>query len=269
VDQELERARRAVSESPEDLAASIRLATVNERLGLFRDAWTVLVRLSGRTDDEPSLLRALAGLAKRNPAAAVGYLAACEPDRARFSCLVLGRAGALLPLVVFACGNAEAALVLDAQIALRRAIAAVNPGLPGVAPFLHYLTTDSSREWNAYVPTSIVVMRNYGHDELLRELGSTPEQDREFLAGTISVLPGLMGPLGTPHRHDRAGWTTLARDLVSRARSEKRYELLPWVRSAAAARDSALASEAVAAFQELTGRPAPPLDPVELARLWV
>jgi hypothetical protein len=285
MDEELERARRAVREAPEDSTAAIRLAAVCERLGRFPEAWTALVRLVGHSPDEPALLRALGGLAARNPAASLAYLRQIEDDHARFSCATLGRAGEHLPLVMLAPESEESSLTTHAQIALRRAVAAGIPGLPGPMALQIYVQSQDPRGWGSFIRRTTHLFRNYSASELFDEMGfsapASPTSESMSAVQILGHMEALYGAFGRepmidptfagarmPPRRSLAEWTTYGRDLVERARKEPRYALLPWVRALGAANDTGLASQAIAAFQELTGKLAPPLDVNDLAARW-
>ncbi|HZV00233.1 MAG TPA: hypothetical protein VFF73_26175 [Planctomycetota bacterium] len=246
VDDELRRELRDFAALPSDPGA-IRLAAAFERLHRFKAAWQLLARRLDQGGDDQAILAALGGLAARNRVAAVHFLRREGVDEARFSCLALARAGELFPLVVLASEAPEEPRVIDAGIALRRALQGRIEGLPGPHAFGVYLAgEDRTRGLVDVVYAQTRLIQRYGPDEMLRELG--------FLAHETERGPNR-GP-------------TFARELLARVRVERSLALLPWVSAMRGARDTALASDAVALFQELTGRLAPPLDPEDLARRW-
>jgi len=215
VDDELERARRGVREAPDDLGAALRLASACERARCFVEGWTAVVRLVGRSDDDAAALSALGRLASRNPGPMVAYLRQIDEDRARFSCVALGRARELLPLVVLACADGEDTRLHDARVALHTALAGDFHELPKVDLLEHFVTR---------------------RNQLFR---------------------------GVAARHEEVG-----RVLITRARVERGFVLLPWLWALSAAQDASLAADAIAAFRELSGRLAPPVDPDDLSRRW-
>jgi hypothetical protein len=269
VDDELEAALRAAREGPEDIRPALKLASIAERLGNFPVAWTAIMRHVRPTEDDSTALAAVRGLASRNPAAAVAYLRGEDEELARFSCGTLARAKELLPLVVLACEQRDDARCVHARIALRTAVAPGFPGLVGIDPLALRLGSDSRRV-DRFLRLYARIYGSYSAEVVLGELWgqisppSMPPAVASFLPPPFEHIPT---DLGLNLRFE--GSEEIAREVVSRALSRKQLELLPWLSGLAGARDRKLASEAVAAFQELTGRLAPPLDPEDLSRRWV
>lgn len=275
MDDELKRARREAEEAPDDVTAGLRLAAIAERAGKFGDAWTAAVRLVGRTGEDATILAALEALAARNPAAMVGYLRQVDEERSRFSCATLARTKELVALVVLACEQGEDRRLVQARVALRNVVAAEFPRLYGVDPLSVYCGSEAQapQSWPTLVQSFRRLYQGYPYAVVRGELlgdpprpPATPVADVEvieFQASTTNIPPASILHVNPMQ------WRPVAREVIARARSARRFELLPWLAALFGAHDREIAAEAVTSFQELTGRLAPPLDPEDLSRRWV
>jgi hypothetical protein len=269
VDEALESLRRAVKADPADVGAALRLASACERLRLFPEAWEVLVRrLSGAIDapEDDVILRGLADLAAKSPAPLLRYLDRLERvEEARFSLRAVARSGELPVVIAIGCDEGRHAFF--AQRLLRDALAV--EGLPGVGVLGALLGGGQA------LVRMTPILRNLTGlepEEMFREFGIPFSEEARAVylgpaggiagMGALSFLQNIARPAGVPD------WRGFARDLVARALGERRLELLPWLRAIAGAEDAAVAAQAVSAFQELSGRLAPPLDVADLASRW-